>query len=87
VSLTRSEAWLAFNSSKRSQSLRRAAGPVWSSPATLLGMGPDGKAEGAAPQATRPPAEKGAKQSKLAAFWEAIKERPSWKKVYEAGLH
>lgn len=25
-------------------------------------------------------------QSKLAAFWDAMKERPSWKKVYGAGL-
>ncbi|EJF66744.1 hypothetical protein BD309DRAFT_973410 [Dichomitus squalens] len=27
------------------------------------------------------------RQNKLAAFWDAIKERPSWKKVYGAGLH
>ncbi|EPQ60654.1 hypothetical protein GLOTRDRAFT_113234 [Gloeophyllum trabeum ATCC 11539] len=26
-------------------------------------------------------------QSKLAAFWDAVKERPSWKKVYADGLH
>jgi len=26
------------------------------------------------------------KQSKLAAFWDAMKERPSWQKVYEDGL-
>jgi hypothetical protein len=25
-------------------------------------------------------------QSKLGAFWDAMKERPSWKKVYEKGL-
>ena len=27
------------------------------------------------------------RQSKLAAFWDAVKERPSWKKVYGEGLH
>ncbi|KAL7285348.1 hypothetical protein PYCCODRAFT_1434290 [Trametes coccinea BRFM310] len=27
------------------------------------------------------------RQNKLAAFWDAIKERPSWKKVYASGLH
>ncbi|KAI0375051.1 hypothetical protein BV20DRAFT_960106 [Pilatotrama ljubarskyi] len=27
------------------------------------------------------------RQNKLAAFWDAIKERPSWKKVYADGLH
>ncbi|KAH8100689.1 hypothetical protein BXZ70DRAFT_938333 [Cristinia sonorae] len=26
-------------------------------------------------------------QSRIAAFWDAIKERPSWKKVYADGLH
>jgi hypothetical protein len=26
-------------------------------------------------------------QSKLSAFWDAVRERPSWKKVYAAGLH
>ncbi|OCH96128.1 hypothetical protein OBBRIDRAFT_787578 [Obba rivulosa] len=26
-------------------------------------------------------------QARLAAFWDAIKERPSWKKVYAEGLH
>ncbi|TFK57100.1 hypothetical protein OE88DRAFT_1670814 [Heliocybe sulcata] len=26
-------------------------------------------------------------QSKLAAFWDAVRERPSWKKVYANGLH
>lgn len=26
-------------------------------------------------------------QSKLAAFWDTMKERPSWKKVYSEGLH
>ncbi|KAJ2967183.1 hypothetical protein NUW54_g13583 [Trametes sanguinea] len=27
------------------------------------------------------------RQNKLAAFWDAVKERPSWKKVYANGLH
>ena len=27
------------------------------------------------------------KQTKFAAFWDAMKERPSWKKVYAEGLH
>lgn len=27
------------------------------------------------------------RQSRFAAFWDAIKERPSWKKVYGEGLH
>jgi glutathione S-transferase len=27
------------------------------------------------------------RQARLAAFWDAIKERPSWKKVYVDGLH
>ncbi|KAI0651902.1 hypothetical protein C8Q79DRAFT_1005154 [Trametes meyenii] len=27
------------------------------------------------------------RQSKLAAFWDSVKERPSWKKVYANGLH
>ena len=27
------------------------------------------------------------RQSKLAAFWDTVKERPSWKKVYGNGLH
>ncbi|KAI1797928.1 hypothetical protein LXA43DRAFT_982656 [Ganoderma leucocontextum] len=27
------------------------------------------------------------RQSKLAAFWDAMRERPSWKKVYGEGLH
>jgi hypothetical protein len=26
-------------------------------------------------------------QSKLGAFWDAVKERPSWKKVYGKGLY
>lgn len=26
-------------------------------------------------------------QTRIAAFWDAIKERPSWKKVYADGLH
>jgi len=30
---------------------------------------------------------KGEKQSKLAAFWDAIRERPSWKKIYGEGLY
>ena len=25
--------------------------------------------------------------SRLAAFWDAVKERPSWKKVYKAGIY
>lgn len=29
----------------------------------------------------------GAKRVKLAAFWDEMKARPSWKKVYAAGLH
>jgi hypothetical protein len=28
-----------------------------------------------------------AKQAKLAAFWDTIRERPSWQKVYASGLH
>jgi glutathione S-transferase len=28
-----------------------------------------------------------AKQARLAAFWDAIRERPSWQKVYGSGLH
>lgn len=27
------------------------------------------------------------RQTRLAAFWDAFKERPSWKKVYADGLH
>jgi glutathione S-transferase len=27
------------------------------------------------------------KQAKLAAFWDAMRERPSWQKVYATGLH
>ena len=53
----------------------------------LPGAGPDGRVDGAASQATKSPIDKGLKQSKLATFWETIKERPSWKKIYEAGLH
>jgi len=36
-----------------------------------------------------PPAEDEADehQARLASFWDAIKERPSWKKVYADGLH
>lgn len=54
---------------------------------TVALPGPDGKVEAAVSQATKSSTDKGLKQSKLAAFWEAVKERPSWKKVYEAGLH
>ena len=64
---------------------RRRAG--LGSAVTLPGTGPDGKADGAVYQAIKPSTDKGLKQSKLAAFWETIKERPSWKKVYEARLH
>jgi len=65
---------------------RRRAGV--GSAAKFPGMGPDGEANGAAPyQPIKPSTDKGLKQSKLAAFWETVKERPSWKKVYEAGLH
>ena len=27
------------------------------------------------------------RQTRIAAFWDAMKERPSWKKVYANGLH
>ena len=64
---------------------RRRAG--LGSAVTVPGMGPDGKTDGAVSQAIKPSTDKSLKQSKLAAFWETIKERPSWKKVYEAGLH
>lgn len=47
----------------------------------------EGKAGGPAPQTIQPSTDKNSRQSRLAAFWETIKERPSWKKVYEAGLH
>jgi hypothetical protein len=30
---------------------------------------------------------KGEKQSKLGAFWDVMRERPSWKKIYEDGLY
>ena len=36
------------------------------------------------PTTNVPPNER---QSRFAAFWDAIKERPSWKKVYADGLH
>jgi hypothetical protein len=49
--------------------------------------GSDGKADGAESQAIKPSTDKSLKQSKLAAFWETAKERPSWKKIYESGLH
>ncbi|KAF9651869.1 hypothetical protein BDM02DRAFT_3138197 [Thelephora ganbajun] len=42
---------------------------------------------GLGPATIQPSTDKSLRQSKLAAFWETIKERPSWKKVYEAGLH
>jgi len=51
------------------------------------GAGGEGKANGAISQTIQPSTDKSSRQSKLAAFWETIKERPSWKKVYEAGLH
>ncbi|EIN13777.1 hypothetical protein PUNSTDRAFT_79578 [Punctularia strigosozonata HHB-11173 SS5] len=35
------------------------------------------------PSDSRPPV----KVNKLAAFWDAIRERPSWAKIYEEGLH
>ena len=31
--------------------------------------------------------EGGELQSKLAAFWDLVKERPSWKKIYGGSLH
>ena len=46
-----------------------------------------GAAEGLVPQTIQPSTDKSSRQSRLAAFWETVKERPSWKKVYEAGLH
>jgi len=51
------------------------------------GAGAEGKPGGAVSQTIQPSTDKNSKQSRLAAFWETIKERPSWKKVYEAGLH
>lgn len=36
------------------------------------------------PATNVPPNER---QSRFAAFWDAIRERPSWKKVYADGLH
>ena len=64
---------------------RRRAG--FDSPVKLPGPGGEGKAYGTVPQAGQPPADKSSRQSRLAAFWETVKERPSWKKVYEARLH
>lgn len=64
---------------------RRRAG--LGSVSAFPGTGPDGKANGAVSQAIKPSTDKSLKQSKLAAFWETVKERPSWKKVYEAALH
>jgi hypothetical protein len=49
--------------------------------------GAEGKTDGAVSQTIQPSTDKSLKQSRLATFWETIKERPSWKKVYEAGLH
>jgi len=53
----------------------------------LPGTGAEGKDDVADPQTIQPSTDKSSRQSRLAAFWETIKERPSWKKVYEAGLH
>lgn len=53
----------------------------------LPGAGTEGKSEGAVSQTIQPSTDKSPRQSRLAAFWETIKERPSWKKVYGAGLH
>jgi len=64
---------------------RRRAG--LNSSVGLPGTGVEGKANGSPPQTIQPSTDKNSRQSKLAAFWETIKERPSWKKVYEAGLH
>jgi glutathione S-transferase len=64
---------------------RRRAG--LDSAVKLPGAGADEKANGAVSQTIQPSTDKGSRQSRLAAFWETIKERPSWKKVYEAGLH
>ena len=47
----------------------------------------EGKANGTVSQTIQPSTDKSSRQSRLAAFWETIKERPSWKKVYGAGLH
>jgi len=47
----------------------------------------EGKTGGPVPQTIQPSTDKSSRQSRLAAFWETIRERPSWKKVYEAGLH
>jgi len=47
----------------------------------------EGKTDGAVSQTIQPSTDRSLKQSRLATFWETIKERPSWKKVYEAGLH
>ena len=64
---------------------RRRAG--LDSPVKPPGMGAEGKSNGAVNQTIQPSTDKSSRQSRLAAFWETIKERPSWKKVYEAGLH
>ena len=64
---------------------RRRAG--LDSPVKPPGANGEGKAYGAVPQAFQPSAGKSSRQSRLAAFWETVKERPSWKKVYEARLH
>jgi len=62
---------------------RAGLGPAMKYP----GTGAEGKPDGAVPQTIQPSTDKNSRQSRLAAFWEAVKERPSWKKVYEAGLH
>jgi len=64
---------------------RRRAG--LGSPASFPGMGAEGKANVADPQTIQPSTDKSSRQSRLAAFWETVRERPSWKKVYDAGLH
>ena len=53
----------------------------------LPGTSAEGKTNGTVNQTIQPSTDKSSRQSRLAAFWETIKERPSWKKVYEAGLH
>ena len=60
---------------------RRRAG--LGSAAKFPGAGGEGKTD----QAIQPSTDRSLKQSRIATFWETIKERPSWKKVYEAGLH
>ena len=64
---------------------RRRAG--LGSAVKLPGAGAEGKPDGAVSQTIQPSTDRSLKQSRIATFWETIKERPSWKKVYEAGLH